>query len=365
MARRWAVVFLTFAVLLYVAAPMITSNFAYILAALYALAAVLLWPGARPRVAAELLLPRRAVAGRPAPVSVRLRGRMWLPRLAVVVEPLLPETLLPALQPRAWQLRLLPPRGERSMTAELRPPRRGVFPVAGVRLLQYGFAGMAARTATAGGEQELIVHPRAIDELPVRDLLAGRLTALGQRYIPARSGEEFHALREYRPGDPLRRIHWRTTARTGELMVVVAETPALEAPEVWLDTGMAASPAFEYDVRVAATLIDYLTATTGCSLRAGAARREPGAGAGARQAMLDILARVAAGEPAAEPAANAIIITVPGRPAALAPPAQATVIVNDLWSPDGGCAAAVVCLSSLKLVRDDGGPPVAGRDVRA
>jgi len=40
-----------------------------------------------------------------------------------------------------------------------------------------------------------------------------------------RTGDEFHALRPYEVGDDLRRVHWASTARSGELMVRHDETP--------------------------------------------------------------------------------------------------------------------------------------------
>jgi len=45
-------------------------------------------------------------------------------------------------------------------------------------------------------------------------------------------GEHFHGLREYRPGDPLRRVAWRTSARHGKLYSRVMETPREEACEL-------------------------------------------------------------------------------------------------------------------------------------
>jgi len=45
-------------------------------------------------------------------------------------------------------------------------------------------------------------------------------------------GEHFHGLREYCPGDPLRRVAWRTSARHGKLYSRVMETPREEACEL-------------------------------------------------------------------------------------------------------------------------------------
>lgn len=48
----------------------------------------------------------------------------------------------------------------------------------------------------------------------------------------AGEGEQFHGLREYQPGDPLRRVAWRASARHGKLYSRVMETPREEACEL-------------------------------------------------------------------------------------------------------------------------------------
>ena len=45
-------------------------------------------------------------------------------------------------------------------------------------------------------------------------------------------GEHFHGLREYQPGDPMRRVAWRASARHGKLYSRVMETPREEACEL-------------------------------------------------------------------------------------------------------------------------------------
>ena len=156
MARRWGLVFVAFAVLLYLAAPLISSNFAYLLSALYLLAALLLWPAPRPGTDAEVLFPARLTAGRPATVTVRLAGRMKLPRFVLVAELLLPEALRAALDPQAWQVRFLARGTPRGLAGTLTPPRRGVYACDGLLLTAYGFAGLAAPPQRLGGRHELI-----------------------------------------------------------------------------------------------------------------------------------------------------------------------------------------------------------------
>jgi len=127
-------------------------------------------------------------------------------------------------------------------------------------------------------------------------------------------GVAFHSLREYVPGDDLRLIHWRSSARTGQLMVrhnVVPNEPRLL---VVLDGSAgsysAAAGSFEEAVRVAAS---WAVAAVGAGFplrlvtTAGqgvAADRGSGAAA-----VLDLLAAVSAEEGA--PGLEAVTALVP------------------------------------------------------
>jgi uncharacterized protein (DUF58 family) len=78
--------------------------------------------------------------------------------------------------------------------------------------------GLLRRTVRWTDPVELFVHPvttRLASSAAglVRDL-EGEIT----KKI-TNSDISFHALRAYAPGDPLRNVHWRSTARTGQLMV--------------------------------------------------------------------------------------------------------------------------------------------------
>jgi uncharacterized protein (DUF58 family) len=96
--------------------------------------------------------------------------------------------------------------------------RRGVFRLGAVRLR---VADLFARE-TAEEERSLpagfVVRPRA---LPVHERLAER-SRLGERVAPAslfRDPALFAGVRPYQPGDPLRHVHWKATARTGQTVV--------------------------------------------------------------------------------------------------------------------------------------------------
>ncbi|HKW07745.1 MAG TPA: DUF58 domain-containing protein [Candidatus Dormibacteraeota bacterium] len=51
----------------------------------------------------------------------------------------------------------------------------------------------------------------------------------------AGAGHELFGIREYRPGDSLRRIHWRSSARLGELVVREYEPPGLRTVAILVD----------------------------------------------------------------------------------------------------------------------------------
>ena len=96
--------------------------------------------------------------------------------------------------------------------------RREVLVVGPVRSVRDDPLGLMRRQVTWAHEQEVYVHPRTVrlggfETGYLRDLEGTPSSALSSSDIA------FHALRDYVPGDDRRHVHWRTTARTGRLMV--------------------------------------------------------------------------------------------------------------------------------------------------
>jgi hypothetical protein len=105
-------------------------------------------------------------------------------------------------------------------TEEVRLPQmaRGVYAVGPVTYEKTDPVGVVSRRFTTGRAQELLVSPRVTD----LSVFAGGLTndldgATSQQL--SMSDLAFHALREYVPGDDLRHVHWRSSAKAGELLV--------------------------------------------------------------------------------------------------------------------------------------------------
>jgi len=113
------------------------------------------------------------------------------------------------------------PAGERRrLTTVLRPTRRGDRAVASVTVRSLGPLGLAARQATlpAPGSVRVLPAFRSRRHLPGR---LERLRALdGSASVQLRGqGTEFDSLRDYVPGDDVRSIDWRATARRSEVVV--------------------------------------------------------------------------------------------------------------------------------------------------
>jgi uncharacterized protein (DUF58 family) len=96
--------------------------------------------------------------------------------------------------------------------------RRSVLPVGPVSIVRGDPLGLFERVDSRDAPVDLYVHPRTVrfdgQSLGfVRDL-----EGMTSREL-ARDDIAFHALSEYQPGDDLRHVHWRSTARTGTLMM--------------------------------------------------------------------------------------------------------------------------------------------------
>jgi uncharacterized protein (DUF58 family) len=117
----------------------------------------------------------------------------------------------------------------------------------------------------------------------------------GQAQAAAAGAErgDFRALREYRPGDDPRDIHWRSTARAGEPIIRQYERDASDEYWIVLDTGAPDAAAGEAAVEVAASLMARAHERGDrAGLAAGAALVPPGSAGGRLEAALDVLASV-------------------------------------------------------------------------
>ena len=195
--------------------------------------------------------------------------------------------------------------------------------------------GLTTRALQLGAPDEVIVRPRLHDLRPVNGAPGHRRARANRRTVvpvAAPAHDEFLALREYTVGDDLRRVHWRSSARIGDLMVREDESAWEPRTVLVFDNRLASHSGTSYEAAVEAVAsigvrllrsgraCEILT-TSGRSLGAGLA-----GGTSTEARLLDELATsTAEAEPSIAPALRSLrppsrrglLVIVTGEPADL------------------------------------------------
>lgn len=184
------------------------------------------------------------------------------------------------------------PGGEAEAPATWRFPQRGPAGLRRLRVESRFPFGLLRRWRTFDVHEEVLVYPTLR-----RGLSPERGGApFGARPDPqGRGGDgDLVGLREYSPGDPLRDLHWLTSARVGRPVVVIRE--ALRRVEVIVRVPPVEGEALERALSEAAMEIVRHTAEGhAVGLELGAERRPARVGERWRRALLDALARFPGG----------------------------------------------------------------------
>ncbi|WP_117208312.1 DUF58 domain-containing protein [Allorhizocola rhizosphaerae] len=205
--------------------------------------------------------PYRVQAGGTARVLLRLQNVSRLPTGTLLLEDKLPYAL--GSRPRLVLDRLGAQQAS-SVAYTVRAELRGRYEVGPLTLRMTDPFGLCEMTRAFPSSDRLTVIPQVTPLPMVR--LAGEYVGTGDSR--ARSvavhGEDDAATREYRQGDDLRRVHWRSTARVGELMVRREEQPWESRATVVLDTrsyghrGEGPTGSFEWAVSAVASISVHL-----------------------------------------------------------------------------------------------------------
>ncbi|MCB5182589.1 DUF58 domain-containing protein [Streptomyces antimicrobicus] len=207
------------------------------------------------------LTPMRVAAGGEARVQLRLDNVSRLPTGLLMLQDRVPYVLGP--RPR-FVLDRVEPGGRREVSYRVRSDLRGRYPLGPLQLRLTDPFGLVELTRSFSSYDTLTVVPRTEPLPPVP--LAGEAGGYGDgsRRSLALAGDDDVIPRTYRHGDDLRRVHWRSTARYGELMVRREEQPQRSRATVLLDTrrlayeGGGPDSAFEWAVSAAASVLVHL-----------------------------------------------------------------------------------------------------------
>jgi uncharacterized protein (DUF58 family) len=156
--------------------------------------------------------------------------------------------------------------GEHRLAYTVRSDVRGKFTLGPLTTRTTDPFGLTEMRQVVPGTAWVTVTPRTTP-LPAINLGGGRAGA-GERQVPtvAAGSAEDVTVREYRRGDDLRRVHWRSSARVGELMVRREEHPWEARATVLLDNrarahaGHGAGGSLETAVTIAASVAVHLDA---------------------------------------------------------------------------------------------------------
>jgi uncharacterized protein (DUF58 family) len=232
-----------------------------LLAALPLLCAAVLYR-TRYRVAgSRRLAPSRVPAMAEARVYLRVDNVSRMPTGLLMLQDRVPYVLGP--RPR-FVLDRVEPGGHREVSYRVRSDLRGKYPLGPLQLRLTDPFGMCELTRSFSAFDTLTVVPAVKALAAVR--LVGESTGYGDSRTRslALAGEDDVIPRGYRHGDDLRRVHWRSTARYGELMVRREEQPQRARCTVLLDTrrtahhGVGPDSSFEWAVSGAASAAVHL-----------------------------------------------------------------------------------------------------------
>ncbi|HEX2373264.1 MAG TPA: DUF58 domain-containing protein, partial [Actinomycetota bacterium] len=177
--------------------------------------AVVRWGNAR-LTSSRSVRPVRTSVGNRIAVTVRLDNPARLETGVLLLEDRLPYQLGPGARFVVPGI----PGGDRELLHyELRAASRGRYSIGPLAVRLADPFGLAQVTSELAGTSDVIVHPRVESLTPPG--LGGELAssaATKVRYLFSQ-GDEFYTTREYRDGDDLRKVHWRSSAKRGQLMI--------------------------------------------------------------------------------------------------------------------------------------------------
>ncbi|MCL2582532.1 MAG: DUF58 domain-containing protein [Streptosporangiales bacterium] len=198
--------------------------------------------------------PPRVQAGQEASLTLTLANPARLRTGLLLAQDTLPRVFG---DPPRFVLDGLRAGGTRTIRYRVRAPVRGKYSAGPLRIQVADAFGLVAITRSFASVSALTVTPRIVPlpgPPPGGNWLGDRETG---RPGLAAGGEDDVVPRQYQTGDGLRRVHWRSTARHGQLMVRREEQHWRDTTSLFLDTRRSAfgsGPVFELAVTAAASV---------------------------------------------------------------------------------------------------------------
>src|SRR5262249_49809792 len=181
-------------------------------------------------------------------VVITIRNRGALPVAWLLMEDVLPVQALIFKPPnlgvdgRRIHLTMLRSNGRSTMMYQLQCNRRGYYQIGPLVLETGDLFGLHRRYRVATDPHFLLVYPQVVP-LSGYDIASRR--PIGEIRLQHRLYEDptrIAGVRRYEAGDPLNRVHWRATARTGSLHSKVYEASTIAGATIVMDLHQASHP---------------------------------------------------------------------------------------------------------------------------
>ena len=212
---------------------------AWLVMALLTLARLWTWLSLRGIVLRRRTRSRRSQVGRVFRESFAMRQAGWLPRLWLDIHD---HSTLPGYRASHIVPSMMGKR-EYNWNAQTVCNARGEFRLGPVTVVSGDPFGLFQTPRQLGATERLIVYPQVVEIrkvlLPMGYLSGGD----AQRQLTHQITTNASSVREYVPGDSMNRIHWRSTARMGELMVKEFELDPLV--DIWLFNDFSAASSYD------------------------------------------------------------------------------------------------------------------------
>jgi uncharacterized protein (DUF58 family) len=219
--------------------------------------AVVLTRGQHRLTLSRTVTPHRLTAGQTATVELDLRNEGRVPTGLLLLEEQVPYAL--GVRPR-FVVDRMGARWHRTVSYVVRSDVRGRFTLGPMEVHVHDPFGLVELDRTFTSTADLVVTPKVVPlpAIPLEGVWTGSGDNRPRDFVGG-SAEDV-TVREYRRGDDLRRVHWRSSAHAGELMVRREEQPWQSRATLFVDnrrhahrgTGLGSS--FEYAVVVAASI---------------------------------------------------------------------------------------------------------------
>lgn len=198
---------------------------------------------------ARVAVPGEVQRGSPAEIRLHFQSMSTKhPRPLTVIETIDDEQRIATIGP-------ITPQGSDHISYAIPTHRRGVVTAGPLVVRRFDPFGLVTADRRFASTCTVSIRPR---RYPLRMLPTGRNRDLeGPTRERSEGSASFHQLRAYAPGDDLRRIHWRSTAKTGELLVKqMVDTTRPELVVVLDNRRSAIGPDdFENAVDIAASIV--------------------------------------------------------------------------------------------------------------